>query len=328
LEEAIAFPRWLQDAVIHIFVRFAVPADISKWADNVLGEENGFSRALTFSNIPSMLGTVFGDKNRLSIDEWIEVGDVSYKVKRSIPWQQLRGKTDDKQKNPRKLDKGDPEEMRNLERMKHTDIRIVTPIDVHKWDAAEWNAVYFQIAPGLPQFLPILALAFAHQEPAEGIFQGWRSRFGFDDSDNGLRVAIIKGIIISNPHAYAVIVGPNTDKAPITSSGMIGFVSRINIMKPKSTRNLDGFLSEFQRHGRYLLAPAHLPDRDGTPEPLIDLSLGKYDLVVREAWQITENDPDASALDLTDPPAIPLDQPNAPVLKALQWMERLRTKAG
>jgi hypothetical protein len=98
-------------------------------------------------------------------------------------------------------------------------------------------------------------------------------------------------------------------------------------MRPKSTQNLDAFLSEFQRHGRYLLAPAHLPNRDGTPEPLIDLSLGKYDLVVREAWQIAENDPDGSALVLDDPPVIPIDQANAPVLKALKWMEKMRKKA-
>lgn len=329
LEEAIAFPRWLQYAVVEVFVRFAVPADVDKWGASVLGEENGFSRALTFSNVPNMLGTIFGDKNRLSIDEWIEEGDVVHDVKRPTPWRpKLQNRKAEKQIEGPKFGKGDPpEEMRNTERMKHTDVRVVTPIDVHKWDAAAWNAVYFQTAPGLPDWPPVLALAFEHREPAEGIFQGLRSRFGFDDRDHSLRIAVIKGIIISNPHAYAVIVGPNTDRLPITRGGAIGFVSRVNIMRPKSTQNLDAFLSEFRRHGRYLLAPAHLPNRDGTPEPLIDLSLGKYDLVVREAWQIAENDPDGSALVLDDPPVIPIDQANAPVLKALKWMEKMRKKA-
>jgi hypothetical protein len=114
---------------------------------------------------------------------------------------------------------------------------------------------------------------------------------------------------------------------PIAAKGTIGFVSRISIMGPKSSRNLDAFLAEFRRHGRYLLAPAHLPSRDGTPEALIDLSLGKYDLVVREAWEIRENDPDGSALDPDDPPVIPLGQPNAPVLKALKWMEKMRQES-
>jgi hypothetical protein len=327
LEEAITFPTWLHDAVVQVFVRFAVPADIHKWGASVLGEENGFSRALTFSNVPNMLGTIFGDKNRLSIDEWIEEGDVNHAVNRPTPWHpKLKSKTEKRIKAPKSGEGDPPEEMRNPESMKHTDMRVITPIDVRKWDAARWNAAYFQTAPGLPDVPSVLALAFENREPAEGIFQGWRSRFGFDDRDHNLRVAILRGINISNPHAYAVIVGPNTDKVPIMPKGTIAFASRINIMRPKSPRNLDAFLAEFQRHGRYLLAPAHLPSRDGTPEALIDLSLGKYDLVVREAWQIRENDPDGSALDPDDPPVIPLDQPNAPVLKALKWMEKMRKR--
>jgi hypothetical protein len=329
LEEALTFPRWLHDAVVEVFVRFAVPADIDTWAASVLGEENGFSRALTFSNVPNMLGTMLGDKNRLSLDEWIGEGDVNHEIKRQSPWRpKVNGKTETRRELP-KFGEGDPpEETRNPEGMKHTDVRIISPIDVHKWDAARWNAAYFQMAPGLPDVPPVLALAFENREPAEGIFQGWRSRFGFDDSEHNLRIAIIRGIIISNPHAYAVVVGSNTDKMPVMPKCAIGFVSRINIMRPTSTRNLDAFLTEFQRHRRYLLAPAHLPRLDGAPEALIDFSLGKYHLVVREAWQIGENDPDASALVLDDPPVIPLDQPDAPVLKALKWMEKMRKKGG
>ncbi len=328
-EEAVTFPRWLQNAVAQVFVRFAVPADLDKWSASVLGEENGFSRALTFSNVPNMLGIIFGDRNRLSIDQWIEKSDVTYQVKCSTPWRpKLQGTTEKRTQAP-KFGEGDPPEaMLNPERMKHTDVRVVTPIDVHKWDTAAWNAVFFQIAPGAPNVPPVLALAFANREPAEGIFQGLRSRFGFDDPEHGLRVAIIRGVNISNPHAYAVIVGPNPEKFPMTPSGAVGFVSRINVMTPTSSRNLDGFLAEFQRHGRYLLAPAHLPSRDGIPEPLINLSLGKYHLVVREAWQISENDPDGVVLDPDDPPVIPPEQPNAPVLKALAWMEKMRRKAG
>ena len=71
-----------------------------------------------------------------------------------------------------------------------------------------------------------------------------------------------------------------------------------------------------------------LPDLATPPEPLIDLALGKYELVVREAWQISENDPDIMALDPDDPPVIPLDQVNAPVLKALEKLAGHRKLGG
>ena len=40
-----------------------------------MGEESGFSRAITFSNVPSMYDPIFGNKDALSINDWIEDGD-------------------------------------------------------------------------------------------------------------------------------------------------------------------------------------------------------------------------------------------------------------
>jgi len=325
-EEAMAFPNWLHEAVVQMFVRFAVPADVDDWAASVLGEENGFSRALTFSHVPNMLGIIFGDKTRLSIDQWIEGGDATFEVKRSSPWQpKLQPKVKERTQAPEFGEGEPPEETRNLERMKHTNVHVVTPIDVYKWNAAGWNAVLFESAPGAPDIPPVLALAFENREAAEGIFQGFEARFGLDDPENALRIAIIKGVNISNPHAYAVIVGPNPEKLPMTTGSTIEFVSRINVMKPTSSRNLDMFLAEFERHGRFVLAAAHLPTREDVPE-LLTGALGKCHLVVREAWQISENDPDAVVFDADDPPVIPPDQPAAPVLKAMAWMEKTRRK--
>jgi hypothetical protein len=211
------------------------------------------------------------------------------------------------------------------ERLRHSDYKIVSPIDVRKWDAAKWRAVLFMTVPGA-DVPPIMALAFADRDPAIAIFQGWRERFGEHDPDNALRISIMTGVHLSNPHAYAVIVGPNVKSVRGSQNNMVGFISRINIMTPKDSRNLDAFLSEYRRHGRFVLASAHLPDLSGTPEPLLDVVLGKYHLDVRPAWTVSENDPDNVALDLDDLPIIPADEPNAPVLRALEQLARFRRK--
>lgn len=72
--------------------------------------------------------------------------------------------------------------------------------------------------------------------------EAWRERFGESDPDNNLRVAIITGINISTPHAYAVIVGPNMDKIISSPAKVVGFVARVNVMTPTNSPNLDMFL--------------------------------------------------------------------------------------
>jgi hypothetical protein len=327
-DEASTFPEWLQEAVVEVFVRFAVPADLDKWGASVLGDENGFSRALMFSNVPNMLGILFGDKDRLSIEDWIEDSDKSHEITRVVQWCPKTSE-DPKASVSGQLTFGEgdpPEEMFDFERMKHTEVQVVSPIDVRKWDAAKWDGTFFMTVPGAPDVPPVLALSFVNREPAKGIFEGWRGRFGLDDAENILRVAIIRGITASNPHAYAVVVGPNMDTISLKSGDMFELVSRINILQPATSQNLNAFLAEYNRHGRFLFAPAHFPTRESTPDPMMELSLAKYHLVVREAWQIGEHDSDLSALQINDPPVIPPDEKDAPVLKALQRIDALHKR--
>jgi hypothetical protein len=325
-EEAESFSRWLQQSAMTLFVTFSVPSNFDEWAETVLGAENGFSRAITFSNVPIMLSVFFGDLERLSIERWIEEGDVAHAMKRAAPWTpKIPAGADHDAQEPKPADGQPPEGLFDPERLRHSDYKIVSPIDVRKWDAAKWRAVLFMTVPGA-DVPPIMALAFGDRNPAIAIFQGWRERFGEHDPDNALRISIVTGVHLSNPHAYAVIVGPNVNSVRGSQNNMVGFISRINIMTPKDSRNLDAFLSEYRRHGRFVLASAHLPDLAGTPEPLLDVVLGKYHLDVRPAWTVSENDPDNIALDLDDPPIIPADEPNAPVLKALEQLARFRRK--
>lgn len=57
-----------------------------------------------------------------------------------------------------------------------------------------------------------------------------------------------------------------------------------------------------------------------------DLGIEMVNLVVRAAWTIGENDPDSCALNLDDPPVIPPDAVNPPVLKAMEQIARFRQR--
>lgn len=325
-EDAISFPEWLNDAVVDVLSHLATPSDIEDWAARVLGEENAFSRALLFSNVPNQTSLLHNDGTaRLSIEDWQEVGDTAYEITRDIPWQPFFEEATEI--SHLKLGKGEPpEELFDTERLKHSDVRFVSPIDTPKWHEAKWRSVFFMTAPDVDYFPPVFSLGFLNKSVAAKLFRGLRSRYGEIDENNALRIAIIRGVWSSNPHAYAVVVGPNIELIPRDSTTLLKFGARVQVMTPTSTLNLDRFLAEYYRHGRFILACAHMPSPTESPEPMMDDALGKYHLAVRNAWEIGPNDPDAVVLDIDDPPLIPEGQPDAPALKTLEWLRAMQER--
>lgn len=325
-EDALSFPRWMKDAVLEIFLRFAAPLDAEKWGEALFENERALDRALTFSNVPIMLENLHGDRAQLSLADWIDPADPVYEVNRTETWPPAPAP--DAIKSFGNLQRGEglaPKEMRDAAKRKHSKTRWSSPIDVQKWDKAKWNATLFMwAAPGPDTTPPMLGLAYENPSAAKDIFKSWRKRYGDDDVKDDLRITIVRGISHDNPAAYAVMVSQNPDNIPISEGDIMGFVSRINHMYPNSTQNLDHFLAEYARHGRYVLLPAHLPNKLAQPEPILDLAIGKHNLTVINAWEIATNDMAASVLDLNVPPFIPADQPNAPVLKTLEWLKSLR----
>jgi hypothetical protein len=321
-DEVLSFPFWLRDAVLEIFLQFTSPADPEGWVKKIISGEDAFGRAITFSNAPTMLEYLFGATLPSMMDR-VEQGDTTYEMKRSRAWTPKERPMPQTHDTPNFGEGAPPVGLFDLESRKHSDYRVVSPIDVRKWNAAKWDATVFQWAPGAPELPPILGLAFINNVPAMGIFQGWLSRFGQLDENEELRVVIVRGISAANPHAYAVSVGPALEDSLSTAGQTIGLVSRIKRMNASSSKNLEGFLAHYRQQGRYLLTPFHFPTRESTPEPMMDFSIGKHRLVVRDAWEIGENDPDIMALDLDDPPHIPPDVSNPPILKALDRMATL-----
>jgi len=325
-EDALSFTHWMRDAVLEIFLRFAAPQDAEAWGKALFEDECALDRALTFSNIPFMLGNLHGDRAQLSLADWIDPADRTYEVKRTEVWPPAEAPDAIKSFGNGQRGEGlAPKEMRDAAKGKHSKTRWISPIDMQKWDKARWNGTLFMWSPPAAHMPPpMLGLAYENPSAAKDIFKSWRKRYGEDDVKDDLKITIVRGISHDSPAAYAVMISQNPNNVPISEGNIIGFVSRINRMYPNSTGKLDQFLAEYARHGRYVLIPAHLPNKLAQPKPIFDLPIGKHNLSVINAWEITTNDMTASVLDLDEPPFIPADQPNAPVLKTLEWLKSLR----
>ena len=324
-EDNFLFTSWLKDSVLDIFLRFAMPQDVEKWLNDVFQEERGLDRSLTFSNIPMMLENLHGDRTHLSVADWIDPSDKLYEVLRTEPL--LFEQQDSQASKDSKREVEAPTDGVFNSNRKHSKIKLVSPIDAQKWDKAGWNGtIFFWSPPNDSDAPPVIGLAFENKKKAREIFSGWRTRFGEDDIKGDLQITIVRGIAADNPAAYAVMVGANPDNVPVTKDNVFGFISRINRMYPTSTYNLDAFLADYARHNKFVLIPAHLPNKRHPPQPMFDLPVGQHNLRIVNAWEIAPSDMAASTLTLDELPFIPHDQKDAPVLETIKMMREFRDR--
>jgi hypothetical protein len=168
---------------------------------------------------------------------------------------------------------------------------------------------------------PALALAFGDGAVGREIFAHWRKEFGAVDTNERLRVTIIRGISKKNLHAYRVMIGANPEvSVPAGASKLLFITSRIHTMEPSSDSNLRAFVESYRVVGSFLLMPALSCGASSPPELFYDSAILKRDLQLRDAWTIGPNDPDAVALRDNDDPVIPEGRADVPVLRAMKWL--------
>lgn len=179
---------------------------------------------------------------------------------------------------------------------------LSSPIDVDLWDEARWSGTFVAMYPGKP---PVLGLAFRNEAAACKIFEGWRKRYGNDDQDEELRIAIIEGPIKGEDDGYSVHIGFDRDEkfkrfresGYEFDEGIFVFVDRINRMNPEpGSNNLEMFKSFYQQYEAYFLAPGVISP-DGRHQPLLHLGILKRRIFFRNVSEIGKDDIDAVVLD-------------------------------
>ena len=326
--EQEAYFNWLQDTLVRTICTMVMIRDVEAWMEKVAGEERGLSRAFTLGNMVMMNRNVFGESPQLRLSDWIDKESRSFALDRERSWRCSASESPKSGSRVPKFGVGaPPRDLTDRERLRHSDMRVTSPIDIRLWDRAKWRATLFSWHPSSP---PILDIAFERPDSGLEIFKEWLGLWGSDDKDDRLRVAIISGVSSAHPGSYSVIIGPNFNTIGSDDEKLHMFVSRVNRMKPKTTRNLDMFLAAYKRIGAYVLMPSNFDLEH--PQLHFELGILKRDLVVREAWEIGENDPDILAVDEDDSPMVPTNVDDPPILRALEQrrirgrMHRRRTE--
>jgi hypothetical protein len=296
--------------------------------ERLASEEAVFGRLLSYRAVSTSVKNILGSNAHMFLSDWKpEKAAKEFPLRRTTAWDSgLATKARSETPRPFKMGEGQPPpELLDADGLKHGDQQVLSLIDVPLWNQANWEATAYLYADPGAGAPPMLALVFENAEAAKTIFARWHRELGRIDEKEKLRIAVVTGLDRNHPSHYAVVVGPNLPQYAQGSAGdRIVMISRINRMTPSSTRNLDAFLRNLDGAKRYVLLPAHFSGPRQPPEIFPELGIGKREIVVRPAWQLSENDPDLVALDLDTEPVVPPGVVDPPVLKALAQRRRMR----
>jgi len=289
-------------------------------------DEHAADRSGSFSAAVGAQEEVLGNYPTTLLSSLNDDRVARYPLRRKEPWTAFDAEAEEPPLDPSQElrlapDAEPPLELLDPNQRTHDQMSTVSLIREGLWRRAEWSGVFFMTSPD-HAFTPVLALIFKNLEAGRQIFVHWREEVGEIDVHERIRVVVVKGIDRTQPHAYRVIVGPESTHYPF-STRFVTILSRIRRMDPTSSVNLDRFLDAHAASGAFFLAPAFVaPGESQTPDADMNLRIGVHHVHVRHAWEIGVNDLDCVAIQDDDDPMIPEGVTEAPVDKLL---ERRRT---
>jgi len=319
------FTDWLQISISTIMAHLFIIHDVDTWLKRIAGDERGFSRALQFSNSNLLGRRVLGDPRRIRLQDWIDDQCADYPVLRTTPWcSNWSTSTSPPDATDQERQDEDTHEHRDISQMRHTDRRVVSPIDVALWDKAKWTASLFMTSPSMP---PVLGLGFENLTAGERIFAAWKQQAGSDGADKLIAFSFIRGVSRRRLAEYVIVVSPSRSRMSSGAEGqLLLFVSRVNRMSPESSDNLERFIASYRQLGCYYIAPIKWdPSSPTIPVPSKRHAILMCNLSVREAWEIDANDPDIVGLSADDDPVVPTGLEDPPVFRALKQLAQFRS---
>ncbi len=304
--------KWLNKFIIEVFAYILRQKDIKETLKSMLHDDKALNRSIPF-------GVCFiGQQNILGNDAVVFIKDIlnhteykNYKLKRTEQWDIGFPKVPDLPKQIKNLiqGKGDPpKEMLNSELISHQDMKVAGLIKVRLWDRAAWGGTGFALHKN---GIPWLTLLFEDGHSGAILFRDLAKELGAEDEEDRLWISIIRHIDKNSPAHYKVCI---TENIALHHNQTAQLIARINTMEPLDKKNLDCFLDDYKKVGRYILSYATIKNGQVVNPALINRkTIMKSHIRVIDAWEIGSNDFERMAIHDDDDPYIPEGVENPPI---------------
>jgi hypothetical protein len=326
-DEQKAFGAWLLEFVFQTLSHIAVITDAKSFTRRITREELSLTRAMSLAEVEIAIRNILGTSPKFRLSDWEPQGAAkSFPVQRNVAWDDGLPSPPKEKRSETPLSTGEgepPDKLFGVDSLKHKDRRVLSLINIPIWDKAEWCGTAYLWHPDVT---PTLSLGFGKPELGKQIFKELRAKLGEIDEKEHLRITIVTGVDRKHPFSYSVVISANQNLIKEKQGSQFIFVTRINRMTPPNLDNLNSFLRRYNDTRRFFIVPSHFKSAAEQPEIFWDFRIGKQELFVREAWQISENDPDICAIRHGDQPIIPAGVKDPPVKRALESLKLLKRR--
>ncbi|WP_269901055.1 hypothetical protein [Paenalcaligenes faecalis] len=304
---------WLGKFVIDVLVHMFRYNKFDEELEKLFGEDRALERSVPFSSCFVVMNNIFGDRAYDSIKGILTRAEVEeYKLLRSKGWDENHHKVKPADQTPKIGKESAPEGLFDYDSLQHYEYSVKGLIKARLWDKAKWKGIAFS---QYPNGMLGLDLVYENFDFAKTIWTDIAKKVGQFDENNRLRISIITGIDRKNPFHYKVVISENID----ASKGKVyQIISRIHQMEPKDNSNMSRFLEAFRMAGKVWVSCVGIKDGKLVAENGKDkFSVLKSEINIVEAWSISENDPDLTALSLDDEPIVPEGILSPPYLQTI-----------
>ena len=272
---------------IDAIVRLISFKDTNESLKKLFDEEKAFIRSINFTQSYIRVGNVLGYNPKYRLNDWIKKPSVAPEMGKA-PSDPITIKDEVK----KKVQSNEKSEGFDKSKINHLEMQASSLIRMSLWDRAGWKGVLTGFTGGGAP--PIFALIFDNPEAGASIFKQWNDEFGHTDESETLRVAVMRDIDEKYPFDYRVGISANLNGI-LAEGKLVTSITRIHTMNPESGFNLDNFLKEYKKHGKYVFTAANI-DSEGRPQIMMKLGILKKELIVKNPSDVGENDIDLMLL--------------------------------
>jgi tetratricopeptide (TPR) repeat protein len=277
-ENQAVLGKSLLDIATRVMAATVMFKDTQESLEEIMGKEKAFIRSVNFTASYICLGNVVGYQPKYKLSDWAIASDQTVAIGSNPP-----------KPLPRMSAEKDEAQEFNIESISHSQIRTLSVIRLAYWDKANWKGIMYMYAPTSDE-PPVMGLLFEDPEMGEKIFKGWQEKYGSVDTDESVRIAIMRDIDNEFPADYRVGISANI-KSFVSKGHLVASATRIHTMNPETKINLHNFLKQYKKVGSFRLALAAF-NADGKVMVHHYLGLYKNELTIKTPSELTDNDPD------------------------------------
>jgi len=324
-EVQVKVKEFIKDVTILLMIEMVNLNSFDNAVKEMLEQDSALDRAINFTGSSSIVFEYF-NKSTPTVNSVVEKDGSEFNFERKEPVyieDTLINVEKENSESPTiKFEKPSKKEF-NIENTKQSDIETLDIINIPLWEKSKWKGVYFT---GGSTHVPVFSPMFSNGKAGQEIFREWIKKVGNVDTENNIRVGIIKGVNRNKPYDYRVVFTANENlirRNDLKTNNLIISPARIITMEPSNHVNLNMFIEAYKKVGKYIMFPSSF-NANKTLSMNKELSILKNEIKIMDAWEIDEESYLSLAILPNDEPVIPAVVKDAPVLKVIDRIKRFR----